>query len=131
MGWGHIPWYTLLYKFDADFGVDQWHGHNAFIHDGSKIYRTYFINGRGDEAMGTLWSYLAHDRWAAKNCGRNCRPDTRKQSPINGRVGMTVIRLTARLIPNGTRCCLPAWLPLKVASTIGHELAAGRTIPPR
>lgn len=58
MGWEHIPWYTLLDDFDADFGVDQWHGHNAFIHDGDEIYRTYFINGRGDEAMGTLWSYL-------------------------------------------------------------------------
>jgi predicted dithiol-disulfide oxidoreductase (DUF899 family) len=58
MGWELIPWYTMLDKFDADFGVDQWHGHNAFIHDGAKIYRTYFINGRGDEAMGTLWSYL-------------------------------------------------------------------------
>lgn len=58
MGWEHIPWYTLLDDFDADFGVDQWHGHNAFIHDGANIYRTYFINGRGDEAMGTVWSYL-------------------------------------------------------------------------
>jgi predicted dithiol-disulfide oxidoreductase (DUF899 family) len=58
MGWEQIPWYTLNDKFDADFGVDQWHGHNAFIHDGKKVYRTYFINGRGDETMGTLWSYL-------------------------------------------------------------------------
>jgi predicted dithiol-disulfide oxidoreductase (DUF899 family) len=58
MGWEQIPWYTMLDNFDADFGVDQWHGHNAFIRDGAKIYRTYFINGRGDETMGTLWSYL-------------------------------------------------------------------------
>ena len=58
MGWQQIPWYTLTDNFDADFGVDQWHGHNAFIHDGRKVYRTYFINGRGDETMGTLWSYL-------------------------------------------------------------------------
>jgi predicted dithiol-disulfide oxidoreductase (DUF899 family) len=71
MGWEHIPWYTLLDNFDADFGVDQWHGHNAFIHDDDKIYRTYFINGRGDEAMGTVWSYLdmaplgRQEKWAA------------------------------------------------------------------
>ena len=57
MGW-HMPWYTLNDSFDADFGVDEWHGHNAFIHDGERIYRTYFINNRGDEAMGTVWSYL-------------------------------------------------------------------------
>jgi predicted dithiol-disulfide oxidoreductase (DUF899 family) len=24
----------------------------------TKIFRTYFINNRGDEAMGSLWSYL-------------------------------------------------------------------------
>ncbi|MGB6691154.1 MAG: DUF899 family protein, partial [Terracidiphilus sp.] len=45
-------------SFDVDFGVDQWHGHNAFIRDGDKVFRTYFINSRGDEAMGTTWSYL-------------------------------------------------------------------------
>src|SRR5437879_7385710 len=53
--------YTTLFRsdsFDVDFGVVQWHGHNAFIRDGERLFRTYFINGRGDEAMGTTWSYL-------------------------------------------------------------------------
>jgi predicted dithiol-disulfide oxidoreductase (DUF899 family) len=58
MGWEDIPWYTITDSFDADFGVDEWHGHNAFIRDGDRIFRTYFINNRGDEAMGTVWSYL-------------------------------------------------------------------------
>ena len=53
-----MPWYTITDSFDADFGVDQWHGHNVFFRDGTKIYRTYFINNRGDEAMGTVWNYL-------------------------------------------------------------------------
>jgi predicted dithiol-disulfide oxidoreductase (DUF899 family) len=44
--------------FDADFGVDEWHGTNAFIRDGKQIFRTYFIDSRGDEAMGSTWSYL-------------------------------------------------------------------------
>ena len=57
MGWD-IPWYTITDSFDADFGVDEWHGHNAFIRDGERVFRTYFINSRGDEAMGTPWSYL-------------------------------------------------------------------------
>ncbi len=56
-GWD-MPWYTITDSFDADFGVDEWHGHNAFIHDGDRIFRTGFINSRGDEAMGTTWSYL-------------------------------------------------------------------------
>ena len=35
MGW-EIPWYTVTDSFDADFGVDEWHGTNAFIRDGDK-----------------------------------------------------------------------------------------------
>jgi predicted dithiol-disulfide oxidoreductase (DUF899 family) len=58
MSWEKIPWYTITDSFDKDFGVDEWHGHNAFIREGDKIFRTYFINSRGDEAMGSLWSYL-------------------------------------------------------------------------
>jgi predicted dithiol-disulfide oxidoreductase (DUF899 family) len=58
MGWDRIPWYTLTDDFDKDFGVDQWHGHNAFIREGDRIFRTYFIDSRGDEAIGTTWSYL-------------------------------------------------------------------------
>jgi predicted dithiol-disulfide oxidoreductase (DUF899 family) len=53
-----MPWYTITDDFDIDFGVDQWHGHNAFIRNGDSVYRTYFINSRGDEAMGSIWSYL-------------------------------------------------------------------------
>ena len=58
MGWQPIPWYTLTDDFDADFGVDQWHGTNAFIRDRDQIFRSYFIHDRGDEALGTTWSHL-------------------------------------------------------------------------
>jgi predicted dithiol-disulfide oxidoreductase (DUF899 family) len=57
MGW-QVPWYTLTDDFDADFGVDEWHGTNAFFREGDRIFRTYFVNSRGDEAMGSTWSYL-------------------------------------------------------------------------
>jgi predicted dithiol-disulfide oxidoreductase (DUF899 family) len=30
----------------------------VFFRDGDKVFRTYFINSRGDEAMGSTWSYL-------------------------------------------------------------------------
>ena len=58
MGWELIPWYTLTDDFDADFGVDQMHGTNAFIRDGDRIFRTYFVSDRGDEQMGNTWNYL-------------------------------------------------------------------------
>jgi predicted dithiol-disulfide oxidoreductase (DUF899 family) len=57
MGW-EMPWYTLTDDFDADHGVDEWHGTNAFIREGDRTFRTYFIDSRGDEAMGSTWSYL-------------------------------------------------------------------------
>jgi len=58
MGWEGIPWFTLTDDFDKDFGVDEWHGTNAFIRDGDSVFRTYFVNSRGDEVMGGTWSYL-------------------------------------------------------------------------
>jgi predicted dithiol-disulfide oxidoreductase (DUF899 family) len=57
-GWEHIPWYTITDDFDKDFDVDEWHGTNAFIREGDAIFRTYFINVRGDEQMGGTWNYL-------------------------------------------------------------------------
>jgi predicted dithiol-disulfide oxidoreductase (DUF899 family) len=61
MGWD-IPWYTVTDHFDTDFGVDEWHGTNVFIREGDeagdRVFRTYFLNNRGDEKMGGTWSYL-------------------------------------------------------------------------
>lgn len=57
MGWT-MPWYTITDSFDADFGVDEWHGTNVFYRDGDRIFRTYFTSNRGDEALGSTWSYL-------------------------------------------------------------------------
>ena len=57
MGW-EMPWYTITDDFDADFGVDEWHGTNAFIREDDQVFRTYFIDARGDEALGSTWSYL-------------------------------------------------------------------------
>jgi predicted dithiol-disulfide oxidoreductase (DUF899 family) len=57
MGW-EIPWYTITDDFDKDFGVEEWHGTNAFVREGEDIFRTYFVDKRGDEALGSAWSYL-------------------------------------------------------------------------
>ena len=59
MGW-EMPWYTITDGFDKDFGVDEWHGHNAFIRNGDDVFRTYFINNRGDEAMGSYLELPRH-----------------------------------------------------------------------
>jgi predicted dithiol-disulfide oxidoreductase (DUF899 family) len=59
MGWEMLPWYTLTDDFDTDFGVGEWHGTNVFFRDDDdRIFRTYFTDGRGDEALGGTWAYL-------------------------------------------------------------------------
>ena len=57
MGWT-MPWYTITDDWDRDHGVDEWHGTNVFFSDGDRVFRTYFVNGRGDEALGSTFSYL-------------------------------------------------------------------------
>ena len=58
MGW-EMPG-THHRQLRRDFGVDEWHGHNVFIRDGDRVFRTYFINSRGDEAMGTHLELSRH-----------------------------------------------------------------------
>src|SRR5438445_13365471 len=46
---GERPGDTMADSFDTDFDVDEWHGTNAFFRDGDSVFRTYFVNSRGDE----------------------------------------------------------------------------------
>ena len=59
---GITPWYTIVPgpqgAFDVDFGVDQWHGTNAFIREGDRVFRTYFIESRGDEVFDNTFHFL-------------------------------------------------------------------------
>jgi predicted dithiol-disulfide oxidoreductase (DUF899 family) len=57
MGW-RVPWYTITDSWDADFDVDEWHGTNVFVREGDRIFRSYFVDARGDEALGSTFSYL-------------------------------------------------------------------------
>jgi predicted dithiol-disulfide oxidoreductase (DUF899 family) len=63
MGW-EMPWYTMLDGFDVDFGVDEWHGTNAFIRDDDRVFRTYFVNARGDETMGSYPQTKPYEWWS-------------------------------------------------------------------
>jgi len=62
MGWT-MPWYTMTDSFDEDFGVHEWHGTNVFVRDGDRVFRTYFVNNRGDESLGSTWSILDLTPW--------------------------------------------------------------------
>lgn len=58
MGWS-VPWYTLIGdEFSRDFDVEEMFGLNVFIRDGDEVFRTYFVTGRGAEAIGPTWTLL-------------------------------------------------------------------------
>jgi predicted dithiol-disulfide oxidoreductase (DUF899 family) len=62
MGWD-IPWYSSSDgDFNADFGlttgVGETFGLSVFLADGDDVYRTYFTNARGVEALGSIWMFL-------------------------------------------------------------------------
>jgi predicted dithiol-disulfide oxidoreductase (DUF899 family) len=70
MGW-EIPWYSSFESdFNVDFGLspetpqpDQYQdgetfGLSVFLRDGNEVFRSYFTNLRGVEALGTVWTFL-------------------------------------------------------------------------
>jgi predicted dithiol-disulfide oxidoreductase (DUF899 family) len=98
MGWDLIPWYTLTDDFDADFDVDEWHGTNVFYRDDEdRVFRTYLVNGRGDEALGGLWAYLditplgRQEEWRIRP-----RATRRRRPPGSGATTSTTLRPKSR-----------------------------------
>jgi predicted dithiol-disulfide oxidoreductase (DUF899 family) len=62
MGWT-MPWYSSAGSdFNRDFGMTTAEGEtfglSVFLRDGDRIYRTYFTDGRGVEALGSVWTFL-------------------------------------------------------------------------
>jgi predicted dithiol-disulfide oxidoreductase (DUF899 family) len=62
MGWT-IPWYSSAASdFNDDFGLTtdrgETFGLSVFFREGDDVYRTYFTNRRGVEALGSVWTFL-------------------------------------------------------------------------
>jgi predicted dithiol-disulfide oxidoreductase (DUF899 family) len=70
MGW-ELPWYSSHESaFNPDFGVGlaepdpsqyqdgESFGLSVLFRDGRDVYRSYFTNGRGVEALGPVWTLL-------------------------------------------------------------------------
>jgi predicted dithiol-disulfide oxidoreductase (DUF899 family) len=62
MGWT-VPWFSSSANdFNEDFGLTtndgETFGLSVFLRDGQTVYRTYFTNGRGVEALGSPWTFL-------------------------------------------------------------------------
>jgi predicted dithiol-disulfide oxidoreductase (DUF899 family) len=62
MGWD-LPWFSSAGSdFNEDFGVtvdgSETFGLSVFLRDGDSVFRTYFTDGRGVEALGSVWTFL-------------------------------------------------------------------------
>jgi predicted dithiol-disulfide oxidoreductase (DUF899 family) len=62
MGWT-VPWYSAFgTDFNADFDAtkdnEEKSAVSVFLRDGENVFRTYCTSGRGDEMLGSVWSYL-------------------------------------------------------------------------
>jgi predicted dithiol-disulfide oxidoreductase (DUF899 family) len=62
MGWT-LPWLSSYGSdFNRDFGITTHEGEgfglSVFLRDEEKVYRTYSIDGRGVDALGSVWSFL-------------------------------------------------------------------------
>ena len=49
-------------RLNDDFGLTtdegETFGLSVFLRDGDDVYRTYFTDGRGVEALGSVWTFL-------------------------------------------------------------------------
>jgi predicted dithiol-disulfide oxidoreductase (DUF899 family) len=62
MGW-NLPWFSSSESdFNVDFGVStaegETSGTSVFLRDEGRVFRTYFTTGRGDETLGSFWTFL-------------------------------------------------------------------------
>jgi predicted dithiol-disulfide oxidoreductase (DUF899 family) len=58
-----VPWFSSAGNdFNIDFGVTtdegETFGLSVFLRDDDRVFRTYFTDGRGVEALGSAWTFL-------------------------------------------------------------------------
>jgi predicted dithiol-disulfide oxidoreductase (DUF899 family) len=84
MGWT-LPWFSSSgTDFNKDFGVTtdegETFGLSVFLRDGDRVFRTYFTDGRGVEALGSVWTFLdltplgRQENWEDSPAGRPQTP---------------------------------------------------------
>ncbi len=121
MGW-EFPWYTLRDDFDADHDVAEWHGTNVFLRDGDEVYRTYFIDARGDEALGSTWSFLDITPYGRQEEWESSPRAGRRPRPTPGAAGTTSTTTRSDVLAH------VAGVPVEEALMAAPTLLAGATV---
>ena len=89
MGW-EIPWYTLTDDFDADFGVDEWHGTNVFFREDDRdLPHVLHQQPRRRGAWAARGATSTSPRSDARRSGRTRRRATRRRRRTSGGTSTT------------------------------------------
>ena len=94
MGW-EMPWYTITDSFDADFGVDEWHGHNVFFRDGDRCSAPTSSTAAATRRWGPPGATSTSRRSAVRRLGRTRRRATPRPRRTSGGTGTTTTRAEA------------------------------------
>jgi predicted dithiol-disulfide oxidoreductase (DUF899 family) len=86
MGWT-IPWYSSAGSdFNRDLGLTRDDGEvfglSVFVAEGDRVLRTYFTNGRGVEALGSVWTFLDLTPFGRQERWEDSPPDRPQGEPF-------------------------------------------------
>lgn len=83
MGWT-VPWYSSAgTDFYADLGQGEGFALNVFLRDGEDVYRTYTVEGRGVERLGSVWSFLDITPFGRQETWEDSPPGTPRTEPYS------------------------------------------------
>ena len=103
MGW-EMPWYTITDDFDADFGVDEWHGTNASTATATRSSARTSSTTAATRRWAARGRTSTSPRSAARRSGRTRPRATRRPRPTSGGTSTTpTARRPARDRPRGRR----------------------------
>src|SRR6266404_2926791 len=123
-----MPWYTIKDGFDADFGVDEWHGTNAFIRDGAKVFRPTSSTTAATSRWGALGTISTSLRSGARRSGRTRQRVTPRPRRTSGGTGRTTTTPRPRLTRSGSRCPTLEKPPSKSATQGRKRAKEGRPL---
>ena len=80
MGW-EVPWYTVVGDaFQTERGTTEYFKLDVYLRDGDRVFLTYSTQGRGVEALGSVWTFLdltplgRQEEWEDTPAGRPQTP---------------------------------------------------------
>src|SRR5829696_4514529 len=106
MGWT-MPWYSLMDSFDADLGVDEWHGTTPSSATATACSAPTSSTTAATRRWAAPGAISTSQRSGARRSGRTRRKATRRRRPTNGGTGTTTTGPRRHRTRNGSRSPTP------------------------